>query len=55
VRLAAPRARSVTPDLENRTLREISAKLAEAEHLNVNGKPFAAASVQSMVQKARPS
>ncbi|KQT50284.1 serine recombinase [Aureimonas sp. Leaf454] len=33
-----------------RSYREISAKLAEAGHLNINCKPFAPASVQSMVQ-----
>ena len=37
-----------------RSYREISVKLAEAGHLNVNGKPYAAMSVRNMVLGARP-
>jgi DNA invertase Pin-like site-specific DNA recombinase len=34
-----------------RSLRQVSAELAKAGHVNVNGKPYAAASVQSMLDQ----
>jgi hypothetical protein len=37
---------------ERRSLRSIAAELARQGHLNIHGRPFAAESIQSMIQKA---
>jgi len=40
---------------ERRSLRKIAAELAAAGHLNANGKPFAAKSVQAMIEAKQPA
>ena len=40
---------------KRRSLRQISAELAAAGHLNANGKPFAAKSVQAMIEAKQPA
>ena len=39
---------------ERRTLRKIAKELAAFGHLNVNGRPYSAKSVRSMIRGARP-
>jgi hypothetical protein len=36
------------------SLRRISARLAEAGHVNEHGEPFDAASIKSMIEGAKP-
>jgi hypothetical protein len=45
----AQRLRRRSPKGRQRSLRDVAAELAQLGYLNINGKPFAAMSIKSMV------